>query len=150
MCTPSLVQYCPYQLSCSHYWLLSPPYACCPPPFRTHPQIVQDEDLRLRGVAGEVRRARGLRCSMCGRPGAAIGCRVPSCPRCFHLPCAIEAGARFNHALFVLACSEHAGLFSGESGTRGAASCAAGQQLPAGCEPGGCCPPRSVLALLSF
>lgn len=55
-------------------------------------QITVDAWNRLQSVVREVRRARNLRCSRCDKPGAALGCRVPSCPRCFHLPCAIESG----------------------------------------------------------
>lgn len=55
-------------------------------------QITVDAWNRLQSVVQEVRRARNLRCSVCDKPGAALGCRVPSCPRAFHLPCAIEHG----------------------------------------------------------
>jgi hypothetical protein len=84
------------------------------------PQTSQDEKLRLRSVGTEVRRARNLRCTTCNRSGAALGCRVPSCNRCFHLPCAIDAGASFNFELYLMACPEHAALFKQEPTGRAA------------------------------
>ena len=38
-------------------------------------------------VPEEVRRARQLRCSQCGRTGAAMGCDVADCECTYHLPC---------------------------------------------------------------
>ncbi|WIA11964.1 hypothetical protein OEZ85_012046 [Tetradesmus obliquus] len=84
------------------------------------PKTSQDEKLRLRSVGTEVRRARNLRCTICNRSGAALGCRLPSCNRCFHLPCAIEAGASFNFELYLMACPEHAALFKKETTGRAA------------------------------
>ena len=40
-------------------------------------------------VPEEVRRARQLRCSQCGRAGAAMGCDVADCECTYHLPCAM-------------------------------------------------------------
>lgn len=98
-----------------------PPHPLTTPyPLHTTQQTSQDEKLRLRSVGTEVRRARNLRCTICNRSGAALGCRLPSCNRCFHLPCAIEAGASFNFELYLMACPEHAALFKKETTGRAA------------------------------
>jgi len=75
--------------------------------------------LRLLSVGPEVRRARSLKCASCGRAGAALGCRVPSCCKCFHLPCAIQQGCQFNFQLYLMACPDHAALFNNETAPTG-------------------------------
>jgi hypothetical protein len=107
---------------------------CVEPPLTAHPdrdsrpneavcrraavQITVDAWNRLQSVVREVRRARNLRCSVCDKPGAALGCRVPSCSRCFHLPCAIEHGCCFNFERYLMSCKEHSALFSKEPAGR--------------------------------
>ncbi|RMZ54485.1 hypothetical protein APUTEX25_002061, partial [Auxenochlorella protothecoides] len=68
----------------------------------------------LRGVAGEVRRGRALRCAHCGKRGASLGCRLASCHSSFHVACAQAAGASFFLGSFQVACKAHARLFGGE------------------------------------
>ncbi len=46
------------------------------------------------GVPAVVKRAKGRRCSGCGRAGATLGCSSAKCSRSYHLPCAIEAGVQ--------------------------------------------------------
>lgn len=46
------------------------------------------------GVPAVVKRAKGRRCSVCGRAGATLGCSSAKCGRSYHLPCAIEAGVQ--------------------------------------------------------
>uniref|UniRef100_H2ZW47 PHD-type domain-containing protein n=1 Tax=Latimeria chalumnae TaxID=7897 RepID=H2ZW47_LATCH len=49
---------------------------------------------RLKDVETEIRRGRRLKCSYCKKPGASVGCEVPSCRRSYHYPCAVENGAK--------------------------------------------------------
>ncbi|EFN57765.1 hypothetical protein CHLNCDRAFT_143079 [Chlorella variabilis] len=40
-------------------------------------------------VPDEVQRARKLRCRLCRKPGAAMGCEERTCQQTYHLPCAM-------------------------------------------------------------
>ena len=40
-------------------------------------------------VEKEISRARGLNCSRCRLPGAALGCYHEHCPKTYHVPCAV-------------------------------------------------------------
>lgn len=46
-----------------------------------------------RDVLKERRRGCKLTCSKCKKKGATVGCETKSCPKSFHYPCAIQAGA---------------------------------------------------------
>jgi SpoVK/Ycf46/Vps4 family AAA+-type ATPase len=83
------------------------------------PEVFQGADGAYRRVAEAVKRARQIKCALCGKAGAATGCRVHSCPRSYHLPCARDAGCAFNGERFELACPEHAPMFSREAGAAG-------------------------------
>uniref|UniRef100_A0A1D2A528 PHD-type domain-containing protein n=1 Tax=Auxenochlorella protothecoides TaxID=3075 RepID=A0A1D2A528_AUXPR len=78
------------------------------------PQVCETPEGGLRGVAGEVRRGRALRCAHCGKRGASLGCRLASCHSSFHVACAQAAGASFFLGSFQVACKAHARLFGGE------------------------------------
>ncbi len=54
------------------------------------------------------------RCAHCGRKGATVGCRIDRCQQSFHLPCAKEAGCKFNPRKYVMACAAHAAIFAHE------------------------------------
>uniref|UniRef100_A0A1D2A9T2 PHD-type domain-containing protein n=1 Tax=Auxenochlorella protothecoides TaxID=3075 RepID=A0A1D2A9T2_AUXPR len=79
-----------------------------------HHQVCETPEGGLRGVAGEVRRGRALRCAHCGKRGASLGCRLASCHSSFHVACAQAAGASFFLGSFQVACKAHARLFGGE------------------------------------
>ncbi|XP_022717177.1 uncharacterized protein LOC111275863 [Durio zibethinus] len=65
----------------------------------------------LKNVRAALCRGRALKCSICGRPGATIGCRVDRCPKTYHLPCARANGCIFDHRKFLIACTDHRYLF---------------------------------------
>uniref|UniRef100_A0A1I8I1L9 Histone-lysine N-methyltransferase n=1 Tax=Macrostomum lignano TaxID=282301 RepID=A0A1I8I1L9_9PLAT len=60
------------------------------------PEIRVDESDCIQGVRAAVRRARGNRCSECGKVGASIDCLSLSCPRVCHLGCALTSGWQFS------------------------------------------------------
>ncbi|RWV93931.1 hypothetical protein GW17_00043576 [Ensete ventricosum] len=60
------------------------------------PQIYFSGDT-LKNLEVELRRASKIKCSNCGLKGAALGCYFESCPKSFHVPCAVEiSGCRWD------------------------------------------------------
>lgn len=53
------------------------------------PQIYFSGDT-VKNLEVELRRASKIKCSKCGLKGAALGCYFGSCPKSFHVPCAVE------------------------------------------------------------
>ena len=49
----------------------------------------------LHQVNAAVRRARRTICSMCGMPGASVGCMAKRCEHSYHFGCALAAGVTF-------------------------------------------------------
>nr|XP_014352337.1 PREDICTED: PHD finger protein 6-like isoform X2 [Latimeria chalumnae] len=64
---------------------------------------------RLEDVKAEIRRGRRLKCSYCKKPGASVGCEVPSCRRSYHYPCAVENGAKIveEGPMYRIYCKDH-------------------------------------------
>ena len=62
---------------------------------------------RLKHVEDAIKRGKQLKCSHCGKKGAAVGCTLPSCNRTYHLKCAHACGARFNAEKFIVTCPIH-------------------------------------------
>ncbi|KAJ9508085.1 hypothetical protein QJQ45_021420 [Haematococcus lacustris] len=80
-----------------------------------NPQVYQSEDGLLMQVSAAVRRGRAMKCSSCSRRGATVGCRVDSCPCCYHLPCAVATRCLFNPQTWAVACPRHRGRFKQEA-----------------------------------
>jgi hypothetical protein len=59
-------------------------------------------------VPEECRRARLLRCKVCGKAGAAVGCNITACSSTYHLPCAmLLEGAAFDCNAWAVYCPVH-------------------------------------------
>ncbi|CAL1582014.1 unnamed protein product [Knipowitschia caucasica] len=48
----------------------------------------------VKNVLSEKQRGLKLTCSHCKKKGATVGCEIQRCKKCYHYPCAIEAGAK--------------------------------------------------------
>ena len=56
------------------------PVACNPPlPLFRPKQVFETDNGTLRNVLAAIKRGRLMKCAHCGRRGATVGCRVPSC-----------------------------------------------------------------------
>ena len=55
------------------------------------------------------------RCACCQGRGATIGCRLDSCPHSFHRPCAKQAGCTFYPQQYLIACKDHAHLYTSDA-----------------------------------
>lgn len=52
----------------------------------------------VKNLKAEVARGAKLKCTKCGKKGAALGCYVKSCRRTYHVPCAMDISAcRWDH-----------------------------------------------------
>ncbi|NXX91856.1 G2E3 ligase, partial [Centropus bengalensis] len=49
----------------------------------------------ITDIRKEVNRAAKLKCNICKRKGASIGCVVPKCKRGYHFPCGLQKGCIF-------------------------------------------------------
>ncbi|GBG89137.1 hypothetical protein CBR_g48844 [Chara braunii] len=62
-------------------------------------------------LEAEVNRSRRIRCALCSKPGAALGCFLQRCPKSYHYECAFSsAGSRFDKSHFVMYCPEHGSM----------------------------------------
>ncbi|KAI5068490.1 hypothetical protein GOP47_0016835 [Adiantum capillus-veneris] len=57
-------------------------------------EVYEDGD-KLQGLSDAVRRGKLLVCAACKEYGATLGCRVKTCRRSFHYPCADELASKF-------------------------------------------------------
>ncbi|GMH33233.1 hypothetical protein BSKO_01067 [Bryopsis sp. KO-2023] len=74
------------------------------------PQVYEDSDCQngLTNVILEVRRASRIKCAVCNKWGAALGCQVESCPNSYHHPCAQGlADAKLDGENFLFTCPHH-------------------------------------------
>eukprot|EP00877_Chromochloris_zofingiensis_P003168 jgi/Chrzof1/12852/Cz07g09200.t1 len=77
-------------------------------------QVYVDDAGHFKHLLKGIRRGRQVRCTHCGRRGASLGCRVPSCPCSYHVACAGAAGCKFYLSSHLVACPEHAEAFTNE------------------------------------
>ncbi|CAN1270281.1 BRCA1-associated RING domain protein 1 [Linum perenne] len=62
----------------------------------------------IKNLKEELARGAKLKCSGCGRKGAALGCYVKSCRKSYHVPCAMEnSESRWDMKNFLLLCPVH-------------------------------------------
>ena len=71
------------------------------------PKCYQNENGKWMGIRNEVKRSGKLRCPVCNKGHAALGCAVPSCKRSYHLECAKVADCSFNEETYTILCPEH-------------------------------------------
>lgn len=57
---------------------------------------VGNDDGRWYNIAKAIRRGRRMKCSICKRNGATVGCFNSSCNFTFHMPCAMKTGWSFD------------------------------------------------------
>ncbi|KAL4451600.1 hypothetical protein ABPG75_007262 [Micractinium tetrahymenae] len=79
------------------------------------PEVFETDHGTLRNVLAAIKRGRLMKCSHCGRRGATLGCRVPSCTCSYHVACARDAGCTYYCEQFQVACPDHAPLFRAEA-----------------------------------
>mmetsp|Transcript_7037 Transcript_7037/g.13139 ORF Transcript_7037/g.13139 Transcript_7037/m.13139 type:complete len:931 (-) Transcript_7037:100-2892(-) len=78
-------------------------HECC----ALYSPLVYTKNERLVNVKSEIKRGNRLKCTVCNKPGASIGCSVKSCKKTFHFPCAKDANA-YVSSDFALRCEAHA------------------------------------------
>eukprot|EP00899_Mesostigma_viride_P028470 jgi/Mesvir1/8808/Mv02711-RA.1 len=71
------------------------------------PEVFFSKSGRLKNVTQCIRRGRHLKCKRCGKSGATLGCRVPSCASSFHLLCAHLEGCPFYKSSYLITCTTH-------------------------------------------
>lgn len=52
------------------------------------PEVVQREDGEISNVSSACRRGQQLKCAICRKTGATLGCAEANCQRSYHYPCA--------------------------------------------------------------
>lgn len=65
----------------------------------------------VKNLKPEVARGAKLKCSSCGRKGAALGCYVKSCRKSYHVTCAAEIpNCRWDNENFLMLCPAHSSV----------------------------------------
>lgn len=72
------------------------------------PEVYEDRDGELNGLASAVRRGRHMRCRVCKDKGATIGCHNVTCASVYHLQCAERADLFLHPDTFAVMCQRHA------------------------------------------
>ncbi|KAK1260779.1 hypothetical protein QJS04_geneDACA002321 [Acorus gramineus] len=71
------------------------------------PQVYFEGEI-VKNLDAEISRASKIKCSVCGKKGAALGCFVKSCPKSFHVPCAVAIPeCRWDCDEFLVLCPNH-------------------------------------------
>ena len=76
------------------------------------PEVTEEPNGELRGVATAIRTARAFTCAACGSLGASLRCALPECQRRFHLGCLLSGGGAFLTTREVY-CPDHTDEVSG-------------------------------------
>ncbi|XP_020276045.1 BRCA1-associated RING domain protein 1-like isoform X2 [Asparagus officinalis] len=75
--------------------------------FEWAPQAYFEGEI-AKNLESELARASKIKCSKCGRTGAALGCFIKNCKRSYHVPCANKLpGCRWDKKNFNLLCPSH-------------------------------------------
>ncbi|KAK7835722.1 brca1-associated ring domain protein 1 [Quercus suber] len=75
------------------------------------PQVYYDDNENVKNLKAEVARGAKLKCSRCGKKGAALGCYMKSCRKSYHVPCAAEiANCRWDNENFLMLCPAHSSV----------------------------------------
>ncbi|WOL09780.1 hypothetical protein Cni_G18533 [Canna indica] len=62
----------------------------------------------MKNFEVELQRASKIKCNKCGLKGAALGCYFASCPKSFHVPCAVEIPeCRWDCVNYHVLCPDH-------------------------------------------
>ncbi|XP_015706335.1 histone-lysine N-methyltransferase 2B-like [Coturnix japonica] len=77
-------------------------------------EVFEESDGSLRNVHAAVARGRQMRCELCRRPGATVGCCLSSCVANYHFMCARRRHAAFQSDKKVF-CQRHIQLLDGTS-----------------------------------
>ncbi|BBM96708.1 BRCA1-associated RING domain protein 1 [Marchantia polymorpha subsp. ruderalis] len=73
------------------------------------PNVYFEDDDRPRNLSVEVSRGGRIKCTVCGRKGAALGCCNNKCKNSYHYPCArLLQGCQWNEDDYVMFCPLHA------------------------------------------
>nr|XP_046244986.1 histone-lysine N-methyltransferase 2A isoform X2 [Scatophagus argus] len=76
-------------------------------------EVFEDDDGSLKNVHMAVLRGKQLRCEMCQKPGATVGCCLTSCTSNYHFMCARQCNCVFLEDKKVY-CPKHRDLIKGE------------------------------------
>ncbi|XP_040196238.1 uncharacterized protein LOC120929095 isoform X2 [Rana temporaria] len=75
-------------------------------------QDPQDNEFNIASVISEIKRGIKLRCGICKKGGATVGCDHKECKRQFHYPCVTEAKGRIirdeEKEQYIVYCRDHA------------------------------------------
>ncbi|XP_069826102.1 PHD finger protein 11 isoform X2 [Dendropsophus ebraccatus] len=61
----------------------------------------------VKSVQKEIKRGKNLRCTLCKRNGATVGCDIKTCKRNYHYPCVIKAKGSPSRYKYVVYCAVH-------------------------------------------
>ncbi|MCO5610330.1 hypothetical protein L7F22_064566 [Adiantum nelumboides] len=70
------------------------------------PDVYFVED-QAKSLHEEVVRGLKMKCSSCGKRGAALGCCLSRCRKSYHYPCARALSCRWEEEQFIMLCPEH-------------------------------------------
>jgi len=76
--------------------------------------FINSKNGKFSGVGKDIKRARKIRCSLCGRTGAGIGCLLneeKKCDKSYHYLCAFDDQCEFNKISYEILCKRHKGKF---------------------------------------
>ena len=68
------------------------------------PQVFMNELNEFCNVEIEIKRGKNLTCTVCGKPGAVLGCYEKGCYNTYHYQCAKQANCYFDNELFAIYC----------------------------------------------
>ncbi|XP_040281955.1 uncharacterized protein LOC120996234 isoform X2 [Bufo bufo] len=68
---------------------------------------IQGFNFDIGSVQSEIKRGQELRCNLCKKRGATVGCDVKSCRRTYHYPCVLKAKGSSSPKKFVVHCFYH-------------------------------------------
>ncbi|CAK9277059.1 unnamed protein product [Sphagnum jensenii] len=70
------------------------------------PEVYFEGD-KICNLSSEVTRGQKIKCSSCGKKGAALGCCIARCHKSFHYSCARALPCRWQLKNFVILCPDH-------------------------------------------
>ena len=82
---------------------------------------INSKNNKFTGVGKEIKRARKIKCTLCGRTGAGIGCLLneeKKCEESYHYLCAFDAQCEFSKKSYEILCKRHKGKYQFHRGLK--------------------------------
>ncbi|XP_072483965.1 PHD finger protein 6-like isoform X2 [Notamacropus eugenii] len=96
-------------------------------------------DFDIKTVLQEIKRGKRMKCTLCGQPGATIGCEIKACVKTYHYHCGVQDKAKYienmSRGIYKLYCKNHSGTDERDEEDEERESKSQGKEVADCCDP---------------